>query len=86
MEEDLIITHVPSLVATLLNKEREKGAPLTQEEVEGIRDNAPCVAMTPEQRKAVDERRQYDDIDPEFAWEEWQTARIALNSTEEGNK
>ena len=86
MEEDIIITHVPSLVATLLNKEKEKGTPLTQEDVEEIRDNAPCVAMTPEQRKAVDERRQYDDIDPEFAWEEWQIARIELNTTEEENQ
>lgn len=80
MEEDIIITHVPSLVATLLNKEREKGTPLTEEEVLGIRDNAPCVAITPEQRAKVDERRQYEDIDPEYAWEEWQVARLRLNS------
>ena len=78
MDDDLIITHVPSLVATLLNKERVKGKPLTKDDVEKIRDSAPCIAMTPEQRKAVDERRQYDDIDPEFAWEEWRIARLDL--------
>jgi hypothetical protein len=80
MEEEIIITHVPSLVATLLNRERSKGEPLTEEEVIQIRDAAPCIAMTPEQRAAVDERRQYDDIVPEYAWEEWQVARIELNS------
>ncbi|MGF1451160.1 MAG: hypothetical protein ACFB21_03680 [Opitutales bacterium] len=70
----------------MLNKEREKGGPLTQEEVERIRDNAPCIAMTPEQRRAVDEGRQYDDIDPEFAWEEWQVARTELSTKEAENK
>lgn len=74
----LIITHIPSLVATLLNKERAKGAPLTREEVETIRDEAPAQVLPPEQRAAVDERRQYDDIDPENAWEEWQLARVEL--------
>lgn len=80
MEDDVIITHIPSLVATLLNRERAKGSPLTREEVESIRDSAPCVALTPTQRAAVDARRQYDDIDPELAWEDWQTARIGLDS------
>jgi hypothetical protein len=80
MEDDVIITHIPSLVATLLNREGAKGAPLTRDEVESIRDSAPCVALTPAQRAAVDARRQYDDIDPELAWEQWQTARIELDS------
>jgi len=53
MEEHLIITHIPSLVATLLNKERTKGSALTREEVETIRDEAPAKVLTPEQRAAV---------------------------------
>ena len=78
MGDDLIITHIPSLVATLLNKERAKGEPLTREEVETIRDEAPAQVLTPEQRSAVDARREYDDIDPQNAWEDWQIARIEL--------
>lgn len=78
MGDRLIITHIPSLVATLLNKERAKGAPLTQEEVETIRDAALAKVLTPEQRAAVDEGRGYDDIDPEQAWEDWQIARLEL--------
>lgn len=78
MGDRLIITHIPSLVATLLNKERAKGAPLTREEVETIRDDAPAKVLTPEQRTAVDEGRGYDDIDPEQTWEDWQIARLEL--------
>lgn len=80
MSDDVIITPIPSLVATLLNKERAKGAALTREEVEDIRDQAPCVALTPDQRTTVDQRRGYPDIDPEHAWEDWQIARIELES------
>lgn len=78
MGDRLIITHIPSLVATLLNRERAKGSPLTKEEVEAIRDGAPAQVLTPEQRAAVDERRGYDDIDPENAWEDWRAARTGL--------
>lgn len=78
MGDRLIITHIPSLVATLLNKERAKGAPLTRDEVEAIRDEAPAQVLTPGQRAAVDQRRQYNDIDPENAWDEWQLARVEL--------
>lgn len=82
MQDHLIITPVPSLVATLLNRENAKGSALTKEEVESIRTNAPCIVMTPEQRAVVDVRRGYDDIDPEHAWEEWQIARIELSASE----
>ena len=82
MDAEIIITPIPSLVATLLNRERAKGSALTREEVEAITDSAPCVALTPEQRAAVDERRDYDDIDPERAWEDWQVARLELDTVE----
>ena len=41
-EEELIPVPVPALVAVLLNKESEKGSPLTEQEVLEIRDNAAC--------------------------------------------
>ncbi|NOX99202.1 MAG: hypothetical protein GXP30_05660 [Verrucomicrobia bacterium] len=80
MPEETILTHIPSLIATLSNKERAKGTALTREEVESIRDRAPARVLTREQRAAVDERREYDDIDPEQTWEHWQVARLELNS------
>ena len=78
MENELIITPVPALVAVLLAKEREKGALLTREEVEEITDKAHCVAMPRFARKKVDESRGYEDIDPEHAWEQWQEVRQVL--------
>ncbi len=76
MRDRLIITPVPSLVSTLLNREQAKGSPLTQGEVETIRDQIECIVMTREQRAAVDESRGYCDIDPEEAWDTWQVARL----------
>ena len=77
--EEVLIIPVPSLVATLLNKEQAKGSPLSQDEVIEIRNNCPCVAMTKEQYQAVCDSRQYMDIDPENAWEEWQVEREHLS-------
>lgn len=82
MDTDVIITPIPSLVATLLNRERAKGSALTREEVDAITESVPCVALTPEQRASVDKRRGYDDIDPERAWEDWQVARRGLDKVE----
>jgi hypothetical protein len=78
MDDDLIITPVPALVAVLLAKEIEKGSPLTQDEVAEIADKAECIAMPRHARKKVDEGRGYDDIDPERAWEQWQLVRQGL--------
>jgi hypothetical protein len=78
VKDNLIITPVPALVAVLLAKEKEKGAPLTQAEVEDISDKAECIAMPRFAREKVDEARGYDDIDPEHAWEQWQHVRRDL--------
>ncbi len=76
--EELIIYPVPSLVATLLSRERAKGTPLTEQEVIEIRDACPSIALRPEDVRKVEERRGYKDIDPENCWEEWQEARKDL--------
>ena len=81
MSDDLIIYPIPSLVATLLNRENSKGAPLTEGEVISIRDSAPSVALTRDDAAKIDERRGYLDIDPENCWAEWQRARLELKNT-----
>lgn len=78
MKDDLILTPVPALVAILLAKEKEKGAPLTRDEVENIRDQAESIAMPRDVREKVDKSRGYQDIDPEHAWEEWLEVRKDL--------
>ncbi|TPM99955.1 hypothetical protein FJ977_07080 [Mesorhizobium sp. B2-1-3A] len=75
---NLIIYPIPSLVATLLNRERAKGTPLTEDEVIQIRDSCPAIALTQEDARRVDESRGYLDIDPENCWEEWQRVRLEL--------
>lgn len=79
MEDELIITPVPALVAVLLAKEKDKGSPLTRAEVEEIIDNAACIAMSRHAREKLDASRGYDDIDPERAWEQWQHVRKDLH-------
>ncbi len=77
-EEWLFIVPVPSLVASLLALEKEKGSPLTESEVLEATDKAPSIAMPAHALAAVAEDRGYDDIDPENAWVEWQTIRPSL--------
>ena len=76
--ESLIIFCIPSLVATLLNRERAKGSPLTEEEVLAIRDNAPAIALPPEVARSVADKRGYPDIAADNVWAEWQRARLTL--------
>jgi hypothetical protein len=81
-EEHLIIAPVPALVAVLLRLEKEKGSPLTEEEVIAARDNAACIAMPLSAYEAVTVARGYDDINPEFVWQEWQRVRATLVASE----
>lgn len=77
-DEEIFLVHVPALVAVLLVKEKDKGSPLTEEEVIEIRDQSQCIAMPLYAKRKVDEGRGYIDIDPGNVWEEWQAARADL--------
>lgn len=76
--DSLLIVPVPSLVATLLNRERTKGSALTEAEVLAIRDAAPSIAMPRVVVEELNRSRGYADIDPENVWAEWQTVRLDL--------
>lgn len=78
-EEQLVPTPIPALVAILLNKEREKGSPLTENEVFEIRDNAVCTMLPISAREKMEESRGYPYLNPEYVWEQWQEARIEPN-------
>jgi hypothetical protein len=77
-DEELVFVFMPSLVANLISKEREKGFPLTESEVIAIRDGAHVVASPMDVAEKVTEQRGYDDIDPENVWTEWQEFRKTL--------
>lgn len=85
-KERLVIVPMPSLVATLLRKEEDKGSPLTEDEVNAIRDKAPAVAVPVSKVSAIEESRGYKDIDPDHAWAEWRRVRVELKKETEANK
>ena len=77
-DEQLVLVPIPALVALLVHHERENGEPLTQAEVESIRDNAVCMTMPLSAARKMAEQRGYDDIDPENCWQEWVALRDSL--------
>jgi hypothetical protein len=67
----MTIVFLPTLFVLLTVKESEAGRPLTQEEVEGIRDNAVAISLPDEIANAMDDNRGYSDIDADNVWDEW---------------
>lgn len=84
-DERLFITFVPSLVSVLWGREKDKGSPLTEQEVLAIRDAAVTVALPSESAAAVEEARGHRDINPGNCWEEWQKARLDLIDADTGD-
>jgi len=78
VSDDLVPVFIPALAVLLLNQERAKGSPLTQSEVEEIRDRSVVTQMARERAEAMAEERGYEDLDPERAWETWRAARHQL--------
>ena len=78
MSENLVPIPTPTLISILLNKEKKKGSPLTEEEVLEIRDNAVFIMMPLEHKILLEKSRGYADLDLDLVWENWQKARIEL--------
>lgn len=83
-EPQLIPVFIPALVLVLHDSERKKGSPLTEQEVMDIRDKGVCMMMRVEHAIHLDEKRGYNDIDPERVWEQWQEARTRIGEVGEG--
>jgi len=70
------------LILLLDGHERQKGRPLTREEVLAVRDSAAHIMMPPDQAKqfyeSMDSRVPVHRIDPDRVWEEWQEIRDKL--------
>ena len=69
------LVYIPALLPLLLNKENEKGSPLTEEEVSHIRDGATCIEVARDIAFTMAECRGYVDINPEKCWDEWRAYR-----------
>jgi hypothetical protein len=74
-DEPLVPVPIPALGVLLLNLEKMKGAPLTEQEVLEARDKAACIMLRLSAKRAMDEKRGYQDINPENVWLEWQDLR-----------
>jgi hypothetical protein len=77
-ENELEFLFTPSLAALLMAAEEKKGAPLTNAEVDAIRDKAVCMAVKPRHARAMERSRGYADIEPERAFEHWQLLRQTM--------
>lgn len=76
--EPLVPVPIPALGVLLLNLEKEKGSPLSEQEVLAARDKAACIMLPLSKKRAMDERRGYEGINPENVWPEWQAFRAAV--------
>jgi hypothetical protein len=80
--EPQVLVFLNPLVMLLAGRERQKGSPLTREEVLEVRDTAPCIRMPKSQAEKVyaslDSHVPIPRIDPERCWEEWQEIRQHL--------
>jgi hypothetical protein len=84
-DDPLALVPIPAFVTILAALERDKGSPLTENEVLEARDQANCVAMPVSVRDQMARERGYADIDMENAWAEWQAVRESLVSDEDPN-
>jgi hypothetical protein len=74
-----IKVYLNPLVILLAGAEKQKGRPLTREEVLHVRDNAAFVMMSPEQAQkfydTLDSQVPVHRLNPDRIWEEWQEIR-----------
>jgi len=69
---------MPALALLLRQAEQAKGSPLTRAEVLQTRDKGVCMMLRVSAALELDDKRGFQDIDPEDCWEEWQELRQAL--------
>jgi hypothetical protein len=74
---ELAFAFTPPLIALLGAAEERAGAPLTQQQVETIRDQAVCISLKVADVQKLERGRGYADLDPELAWPQWQLVRSA---------
>jgi hypothetical protein len=77
-KNELVPAFMPPLAALLARAEELKGEPLTESEVERIRDGAVCMMMESGRAEQLTESRGYRDVNPENAWADWHRLRAQM--------
>lgn len=80
-DESLVLVPIPTLLAFLISLEKQKGLPLTEDEVLAARDDVACIALPVSEARALAEARGYDDINPEDVWNDWLEFKSQNGST-----
>ena len=79
-----VLVFLNPLCTLFAGAEKQKGSPLTREEVIAIRDGAKCVKMSASQAHkfyaSLDSQIPIPRIDPEQCWEQWQELRTTLDA------
>jgi hypothetical protein len=73
---------VPPLISVLQEREKQKGASLTETEVLEARDKANWIAVPDDVVMTIIRKRGFSDIDPDDVWQEWQQVRSEDGSHE----
>ena len=80
--EPKVLVFLNPLVVLLAGRERQKGSPLTEEEVLEVRDSAQCIAMPASQAEkfyaSLDSQFPVPRLNPDNIWQEWQAIRSHL--------
>ncbi len=78
----LMTVCVPPLISVLQEREKQKGASLTETEVLEARDKANWIAVPDDVVMTIIRKRGFSDIDPDDVWQEWQQVRSEDGSHE----
>lgn len=77
-DEPMVAVFMPALIFFLYKLEKEKGAPLSEDEVKRGLGMAPSIMMTRSDAQAFQEQRGFVDINPDNVWQEWQFVRTRI--------
>ncbi len=78
LSERLVVVPIPALIVKLVAAEKAKASHLPEIEVLDIRDNAVSVMLKLSDKKEMDKKRGYLDLNPDNVWLEWCEIRDGL--------
>jgi hypothetical protein len=77
-DDEMVVVPIPALLTLLVDKEVEKGSPLTQREVEALRSKARRMTLPRSVARKLQAQRGYRDLDLNRCWEDWSERRAGV--------
>ncbi|MES2742100.1 MAG: hypothetical protein V4754_14265 [Pseudomonadota bacterium] len=69
--DPLVPVPVPALGILLIQMEKKKGAPLSEQEVVDAGEKAVCIMLPQSEKSAMERKRGYADLDLDNVWRDW---------------